>query len=72
MSEEAITVDRSPPLAGTVNDGAEVGIDTDYTDSTSELCVNWEGFSDPESGISAIQWAIGKITEILALTIAST
>ena len=65
MSEEAITVDRSPPLAGTVNDGAEVGIDTDYTDSISELCVNWEGFSDAESGISAIQWAIGKITKTI-------
>ena len=58
-------MDRSPPLAGTVNDGAEVGIDTDYTDSVSELCVYWEGFSDAESGISAIQWAIGKITETI-------
>lgn len=54
-------MDRSPPLAGTVNDGAEVGTDTDYIDSTSQLCVNWEGFSDAESGISAIQWAVGKI-----------
>lgn len=64
VSEEAITVDRSPPLAGTVNDGAEVGTDTDYTDSNSQLCVNWEGFSDIESGISAIQWAIGKINSL--------
>ena len=61
VSEEAITVDRSPPLAGSVNDGEEVGTDVDYIDSTSQLCVNWEGFSDPESGISAIQWAIGKM-----------
>ena len=65
VSEEAITVDRSPPIAGTVNDGAEVGTDADYTDSTSQLCVNWEGFSDAESGISAIQWSIGKITEMI-------
>ena len=61
VSEEAITVDRSPPLAGTVNDGGEVDTDIDYTDSTTQLCVNWEGFSDPESGISLIHWAIGEI-----------
>ena len=69
VSEEAITVDRSPPLEGTVNDGADVGTDTDYTDSTSQLCVNWEGFSDPESGISMIQWAIGKTGDKLGLYI---
>ena len=69
VSEEAITVDRSPPLAGTVNDGAEVGTDTDYTDSTRQLCVNWDGFSDAESGISAIQWAIGKTTEMAIIEI---
>lgn len=69
VSEEAITVDRSPPLAGTVNDGAGVGTDTDYTDSTSQLCVNWEGFSDPESGISVMQWAIGKTRDKLGLYI---
>lgn len=53
-------VDRTPPLAGTVNDGERVGTDIDYTSSTSMLCVNWQGFSDPESGISAIRWTIGK------------
>lgn len=53
-------MDRTPPLAGTVNDGEEVGTDIDYTESTTRLCVNWQGFSDPESGISLIQWAIGK------------
>lgn len=68
VSEEAITVDRSPPLAGTVNDGGEVGIDVDYTDSTNQLCVNWEGFSDPESGISSIHWAIGEIFSFEILT----
>ena len=61
VSEEAITVDRTPPLAGTVNDGEIVGTDIDYTDSTTQLCVNWQGFSDPDSGISSIQWAFGKI-----------
>lgn len=60
VSEEAIMVDRTPPLAGTVNDGKRVGTDIDYTPSTSMLCVNWQGFSDPESGISSIQWTIGK------------
>lgn len=59
VSEEAITVDRSPPLTGIVNDGGQVGTDIDYTSRTDQLCVNWEGFSDPESGISMIQWTIG-------------
>ena len=53
-------VDRTPPLAGMVNDGERVGTDIDYTSSTSMLCVNWQGFSDPESGISSIRWTIGK------------
>ena len=60
VSEEAVMVDRSPPLAGTVNDGERVRTDIDYTSSTSMLCVNWQGFSDPESGISSIRWTIGK------------
>ena len=61
VSEEAVSVDRSPPLAGTVNDGGDVGTDIDYTESDSQLCVNWEGFSDPESGVSSIHWAVGEI-----------
>ena len=52
-------VDRTPPVAGTVSDGAG-RTDIDYQSDMTSLCVNWEGFSDPESGIVEVQWGIGE------------
>lgn len=52
-------VDRSPPLEGRVYDGSQAGSYDDYQSSLDAICVNFEGFSDPESGIALISWAVG-------------
>lgn len=46
-------------MAGSVSDGAGRG-DIDYQSDLTSLCVNWEGFSDLESGIAEVQWGIGE------------
>ena len=60
VAEDSIIVDRSPPLLGTVNDGSVISLDADYQSSLDMVCVNWEGFSDPESDIASIVWSVGK------------
>jgi len=52
-------VDRTPPVAGMVSDGSG-RVDVDYQSDLNSLCVSWEGFGDPESGIAEIQWGIGE------------
>ena len=59
VAENSIMVDRTPPLAGTVNDGSVISLDASYQSSLDTLCVNWEGFSDPESGVAEIDWTVG-------------
>ncbi len=53
-----LIVDTTAPLAGTVNDGwSAPDVDTQLSHTT--LSANWSGFSDPESGITGYEWAIG-------------
>ena len=54
------TVDRTPPLTGRVGDGLTVGVDDSYVGADRNYCVNWVGFSDPESGLGAITWSVGE------------
>ncbi len=65
MAENSIMVDRTPPLAGTVNDGSVISLDASYQSSLDTLCVNWEGFSDPESGVTEIEWTVGNSVLLL-------
>ena len=51
-------VDRTPPIVGQVNDG--LGRDEDYQSDLSTLCINVEGFSDPESGLGRPLWGVGE------------
>ncbi len=53
-----LIVDTSPPVAGTVNDGWTAP-DVDAQLSVTTLSANWTGFSDPESGVTGYEWAIG-------------
>lgn len=59
IAEVPFVIDRSPPVAGTVNDGNILRSDLDYQNTASSLCVNWDGFSDPHSGLGEILWSIG-------------
>ena len=56
-----INVDRTPPISGTVRDGADPTKDINYQSDTSSICMNWEGFSDPHSKIVLYQWGVGLI-----------
>lgn len=48
---EPILIDRSPPIAGNVLDGNVIHHDIMYQSSDKEMCAQWTGFYDPESGI---------------------
>ncbi len=52
-----LNIDWTPPVCGTVNDGT--GSDINTTTSLTTLSVNWDAFSDPNSGISRYWYAIG-------------
>ena len=54
-----VLVDRTPPTKGTLNDGPHKGSNLQYQSNKSVICANWEGVSDPHSGISLFQWAVG-------------
>ena len=51
-------VDLTPPLLGYIGDGLEG--DIAYQSDATMLCINGGGFSDPESGVAEILWAIGE------------
>ena len=50
----ALFVDLSPPIAGNIYHGNQHGYRRLYQWENDSLCVMWEGFHDPESGISMI------------------
>jgi hypothetical protein len=56
-SDGVQVIDASPPTAGSVDDGP--GADVDAQTSTTTIEASWVGFADPETGISAYEWAIG-------------
>jgi len=47
-----------PTMIGIIVDG--VGVDIDWTNSTSSLTATWSGFSDTLSGIQKYEYAIGS------------
>lgn len=48
---EPILIDRSPPIAGKVLDGNVIHHDIMFQSNDKEMCAQWTGFYDPESGI---------------------
>jgi hypothetical protein len=62
---EPILIDRSPPVAGSVLDGHIVHHDLTYQASDNEICAQWTGFYDPESGIDQLVISIILISNLL-------
>ncbi|XP_062588035.1 uncharacterized protein LOC134249704 [Saccostrea cucullata] len=56
---EPILIDRSPPVAGQVLDGHVIHYDLTYQSTYKEICAQWKGFFDPESGIDHFRWGVG-------------
>ncbi|KAK3094096.1 hypothetical protein FSP39_024081 [Pinctada imbricata] len=57
--DEPILIDRTPPIAGNVLDGAIVLHDVTYQADNSQICAHWNSFYDPESGILEFRWGVG-------------
>ena len=55
---QPVFVDRTPPQAGSVRDGSTPLRDIQYQSSTTEVCVNFNGFVDQDSGISSYVWSV--------------
>jgi N-acetylneuraminic acid mutarotase len=70
-TSNGVKVDTTPPIGGPVNDGSTSGQDLSTQTSTTAISANWTAFSDPESGITKLQWAIGTspgATDVLGFT----
>jgi len=58
LSSGGFSSDTTPPIVGTVNDGA--GADVDEQSGMTTLQANWSGFSDPESGIEHYEYKLQR------------
>ena len=54
-----MTVDLTPPVQGSVYDGLFPGpADLEFSSKPATVSAQWQGFSDPESGIEDYQVTI--------------
>jgi len=58
-SSNGVTVDATPPDAGAVRDGPPTGPDRQFQRPGVPIEANWDAWTDPESGITEYEWAIG-------------
>ena len=68
-NETPLKVDRSPPTTGVVRDGPSRGDDLTYQADADILCVNFDGFTDPHSGVGQYQWMVGTGTGLDAVLV---
>ena len=60
FTSDGVVVDTSPPVAGKIYDGNQVGVDLKYAKWTSTFNANWERFTDRHSPISNYTWAVQR------------
>ena len=58
INSDAVTIDFTPPLTGTVLDG--IDIDLNYINSSATLATTWSAFTDPESKIKKCTLTISE------------
>ena len=58
ITSDGVVIDTSPPVAGKIHDGNQLGVDVKYAKWTSTFTANWGRFTDPHSPISRYTWAI--------------
>ena len=56
---DGVLYDDSPPVAGNVRDGSEIGKDIDYETKDMTVAANWDAFLDGESGVKRCFVGIG-------------
>ncbi|CAH1239174.1 HEG1 [Branchiostoma lanceolatum] len=50
-SSDGVLFDATPPVEGSLRDGLEPDSDLQFSSEPSTVSANWDGYSDPESGI---------------------
>ncbi|KAL9987472.1 hypothetical protein ACROYT_G001785 [Oculina patagonica] len=61
LTSDGVVVDTSPPVAGKIYDGNQLGVDVKYAKWTSTFAANWDRFTDPHSPISRYTWAVQRL-----------
>ena len=61
LTSDGVIVDTSPPAAGKIYDGNQLGVDLKYAKWTTTFGANWDRFTDPHSPISRYTWAIQRL-----------
>ena len=62
VTSDAVKIDYTPPVIGTVLDG--IDIDLDYINSSIASATTWSAFKDPESGIKKCTLTISEESPI--------
>ena len=56
-----VRIDLTPPVEGYVKDGAVKGQDIRYSSEAASVGANWDGYTDPESGIRDYRLSVYKV-----------
>ena len=60
LTSDGVVIDTSPPVAGKIYDGNQLGEDVKYAKWTNTFSANWDRFTDPHSPISRYTWAVQR------------
>ena len=60
LTSDGVVIDTSPPVAGKIYDGNQLGADVKYAKWTNTFTVNWDRFTDKHSPISRYTWAVKR------------
>ena len=72
LESDGVITDTSPPVAGKIYDGNQVGLDLKYAKWTSTFNANWDRFTDSHSPISRYTWAVQRYSVGLITSFKST
>ena len=61
LTSDGVVIDTSPPVAGKIYDGNQLGADVKYAEWTNTFSANWVRFTDPHSPISRYTWAVQRL-----------
>ena len=61
LTSDGVVIDTSPPIAGKVYDGNQVGFDLKFAKWAKTFSANWDIFTDSHSPISRYSWAVERV-----------
>ena len=61
LTSDGVVIDTSPPIAGKVYDGDQVGFDLKFAKWAKTFSANWDIFTDSHSPISRYTWAVERV-----------